>query len=277
MHALAFLATSLLASTALAAEYFIPANDPRFLYAGRTVVNADGSRSFDWEGTSIQISVKGTTYLKASFSISQSHFRTKFICDEPSSTLAGGDSNGFVLSEFWVDSVSCALANGTHYVAAGLDAATAYTVRLYHDLEPNFHGDASQGYGATGFVTFHGMYVDSVGAVNPAPAVTRRIEWVGDSITAGFGSRGAKPPCQPNQYTTSAYHSYSRMVCDELNATCSDISWSGKGMLFNCCDTGEAMPAYFLQTLGIGNHTRDWNFKTFIPDALAINLGTNGA
>ena len=37
------------------------------------------------------------------------------------------------------------------------------------------------------------------------------------------------------------------------------------------------MPAYWLQTLGGGNRTTDWNHARFVPDMLVINLGTNDA
>jgi hypothetical protein len=33
------------------------------------------------------------------------------------------------------------------------------------------------------------------------------------------------------------------------------------------------MPAYWLQTLGGGSYTTDWDFNRFKPDAVVINLG----
>jgi hypothetical protein len=42
----------------------------------------------------------------------------------------------------------------------------------------------------------------------------------------------------------------------------------------NCCDNGERMPSYYLQTLGGGSFTTDWAFPS-APDMLLINLGTN--
>lgn len=47
-----------------AAETFIPASDPRIWYAGRTQINADGSRSFDWEATSFYINTVKSSYVK---------------------------------------------------------------------------------------------------------------------------------------------------------------------------------------------------------------------
>ena len=45
-------------------------------------------------------------------------------------------------------------------------------------------------------------------------------------------------------------------------------------MYENCCDNGERMPSYYLQTLGGGSFTSDWAFPS-APDMLLINLGTN--
>ena len=46
------------------APKFIPAHDPACWYTGRTRTNADGSRSFDWEGTQLWLNVEGASYVK---------------------------------------------------------------------------------------------------------------------------------------------------------------------------------------------------------------------
>ena len=104
----------------------------------------------------------------------------------------------------------------------------------------------------------------------PAPAAPRSLEWVGDSLTAGFGSRGVSPPCETSQFSSSYYYSYSRYVNDYLQLDgYSTIAWSGKGMWKNCCDeNGETMPSYFLQTLGSSQFSEDWDFARFKPSAL---------
>ena len=55
--------------------------------------------------------------------------------------------------------------------------------------------------------------------------------------------------------------SYSRYIGDALGAATQAIAWSGKGVYKNCCDDGETMPQYFLQTFGAGNFTADWDFS----------------
>ena len=45
-------------------ENFIPASSPSCWYTGRTQINEDGSRSFDWEGTQLWVNVQGASYIK---------------------------------------------------------------------------------------------------------------------------------------------------------------------------------------------------------------------
>ena len=45
-------------------ESFIPAASPSCWYTGRTQINLDGSRSFDWEGTQLWVNVQGASYVK---------------------------------------------------------------------------------------------------------------------------------------------------------------------------------------------------------------------
>ena len=45
-------------------ELFIPASSPACWYTGRTQINPDGSRSFDWEGTQLWVNIMGASYVK---------------------------------------------------------------------------------------------------------------------------------------------------------------------------------------------------------------------
>jgi hypothetical protein len=53
------LSSLLLCAPVLAATNFIAANDPAITYQGRTLINADGSRTFDWEGVQIEVNING--------------------------------------------------------------------------------------------------------------------------------------------------------------------------------------------------------------------------
>ena len=87
--------------------------------------------------------------------------------------------------------------------------------------------------------------------LTPTPR-SRRIELVGDSISAGFGARGSSstPNCEVNSVTSGNYYTYNWKIAEYFKADLVPIAWSGKGMYKNCCDDGETMPSYYLQTLG---------------------------
>jgi GDSL-like Lipase/Acylhydrolase family len=265
---------SLTAISAFASETFLRASDPRIVASGRRYTDSSsGAATFDWEAVSFRVNVSGATYLKAVVSVPAGS-RSKFVIDEPWSTSAESngakDSDGFVLGDLmWADAATAGANGTTTLYAAGLDPSKQYELRLFHDLEPMFHGAECYGPGNATFIGFA-----SDGAFSAARKKTRLLEWVGDSLTAGFGSRGSTPPCAATQYSSSNFHSYSRLSCDALDAECSVIAVSGKGMFANCCDDLEKLPSYFLQTMGNEAYSKSWDFS-FIPDALVINAGTN--
>ena len=268
------------------APTWIPASDPRLTYLGRTRTNEDGSRTLDWEATSILVTLANATFLAARVAPNAPAgapdaraARTKLITDIVHSSLEAEHnfSQGFAASELWVDGVAGAYSNDTYVVAEGLESGESYTVRIFNAPEPLFHGTnangSTGGYGA-GTFTFFGLLLDGV-VLAPAPRAPRSLEWVGDSLTAGFGSRGVRPPCETSQLSSSNYYSYSRYVGDALGAATTVIAWSGKGMKVNCCDEGANMTTLYLQTLG-NDPTAMWDFDTATPpSALLINLLSN--
>ena len=56
-----------LAAALGAAAAFIPAGNPLLSYSGRQKINADGTRTFDWEGVTITATLASATYVRAFF------------------------------------------------------------------------------------------------------------------------------------------------------------------------------------------------------------------
>ena len=81
-------------------------------------------------------------------------------------------------------------------------------------------------------------------------------------------------PSYTHQCTRTTSRSY---VCEAFSANCTTVAVSGKGVYANCCDNGQLMPGYFLQTFGATTNTPDWDFSRWVPDALIINLGASRA
>ena len=113
----------------------------------------------------------------------------------------------------------------------------------------------------------------------------RRIEFLGDSITAGFCNL-----CDSTGTNTAATESYAdswaNLICQSFDAECHTSAWSGYGVVENCCGGKTLMSDVWRRTLASvpssnasdphgTNAGNVWNFSTWIPDVVVINLGTN--
>ena len=145
-------------------------------------------------------------------------------------------------------------------------AAGSHRVEVYRESEGN--------YGTSVFLGF------ADGTVLGAPAATRLIEIVGDSISAGYGNLGndVHPPwdvsCPFSLDTESAYQAYGWALARSLGADASIIARSGWGIYRdNTGSTANVLPSIYENTLGSQNTPR-WDFARK-PDAVVVNLGTN--
>ena len=131
------------------------------------------------------------------------------------------------------------------------------------------------------FVTFHGFLDGSGGAHLALPAVgpmeprRRRIEFFGDSITAGFcnlctfASSG-----QTGALLESYSHSWANIVCDGFAADCHTTAWSGYGIVENCCGGTTTLPMIWQRSLATLSNS-SWDFASWAPDVVVLNVGTN--
>ena len=105
--------------------------------------------------------------------------------------------------------------------------------------------------------------------------VTRRL---------GVGAAGAVDDQERRRLLVSStagaesyFYSWPNRVCDALGTECSSIVWSGLGLLTNWAGGGDLhAPQVYRQTLSTDWDTR-WDFQSWVPDALVINLGADGA
>jgi lysophospholipase L1-like esterase len=101
----------------------------------------------------------------------------------------------------------------------------------------------------------------------PAHRPARRIELLGDSITAGYGAEGAGPMCTGNVVAQeNEYLSYGALAAREVGAEHVTLAWAGR--------TTEEMATLYDRTLP-GKPASRWDFQRWTPDAVVINLGTN--
>ncbi|MGC9260869.1 MAG: SGNH/GDSL hydrolase family protein [Phycisphaerae bacterium] len=114
-----------------------------------------------------------------------------------------------------------------------------------------------------------GFELSAGGVVLPVAPSHRRLEVIGDSISAGFGNEAVNQYAKFSAQTENAYMAYGAIAARRLHAEYVCIAWSGK-----CLWPHNTIPAIYGRTLPeqVGSK---WNFSAWQPQAVVINLGTN--
>ncbi len=102
-----------------------------------------------------------------------------------------------------------------------------------------------------------------------------RIEYIGDSLTAGYGIECDSATQNFSAETESAWPTYAMEAARQLDAAPHLIAFSGKGAYQNYGgNLDEPMPVLYPRTL-TDDPSSAWDFAAFVPDVVVINLGTN--
>jgi len=107
---------------------------------------------------------------------------------------------------------------------------------------------------------------------------TQKIEFIGDSITCGFGDDDSETPCGKGSWFDqhNAFTSYAITVSGMLKTQYMLSSISGMGMYRNWNNPGPVISDIYR---GIYFEAYDslsrWDFKKYQPDLITICLGTN--
>ncbi|HEV8245227.1 MAG TPA: GDSL-type esterase/lipase family protein [Polyangiaceae bacterium] len=109
----------------------------------------------------------------------------------------------------------------------------------------------------------------------PPPLSNKRLEVIGDSISAGYGVECNDPAVGFSYATENHYKSYAAIAARELGAELMTMAWSGIGM-YRSHDgwTEDQMPVIYPRTIAIDKGSA-WDFSAFEPGAVIIHLGTN--
>lgn len=126
---------------------------------------------------------------------------------------------------------------------------------------------------------FHGMILDEGCTLPQAPQLpTRKIEFIGNSITCGFGIEGTHGKEKFRYDTQNQFYTYAAIASRRLQAQCFVVARSGIGVYRNCGgkvlgDKG-IMPDVYPYTL-FGTTGQLWDFSRYTPQVVCVNLGTN--
>jgi lysophospholipase L1-like esterase len=233
--------------SSIAQTQFIPASHESIRYVGRFDLSNPQEVRYDWSGVYIQFSFRGTE-CAVKMSDTGHNYYNVFVDDQPSKTIDVNSDTTIVIAQ----------NIGTHI----------HKIRIYKRTE------GSQGTGS-----FKGILIPENGEMLPWKDIpSRKIEFIGNSITCGYGTEGLSKSERFKPSTENNYLSYAPIMARAFKADYHIIAHSGMGVVRNYGYkekvSPNAMPDRF-------NRVYDekelplWNFRLWKPDVVVINLGTN--
>jgi lysophospholipase L1-like esterase len=113
----------------------------------------------------------------------------------------------------------------------------------------------------------------------PPRLSARRLEFVGDSITCGYGNEVSTDDPDNAPYTSrssNGHKAYGALTAALLGAQYSAVAYSGRGMSRNYGGGGgQVLPDMYLDSVPEEPTASRWDPASYVPDAVIINLGTN--
>ncbi|MFH1500159.1 MAG: SGNH/GDSL hydrolase family protein [Verrucomicrobiota bacterium] len=228
----------------------VPADSPHIRYSGRIDDAQPETVVFGWSGARVRMAFEG-------------------------------DSIGMHMDALHKNNWVNVLIDGRHVDKLLIEGKGGHQP-LASDLGPGPHTieivKATEG--MVGNLAFKGFTLPDDGQSLPWPKTeTRRIEFIGDSITCGYGieADGPNNPFLPE--TENFSDSYAAHAIRALDADYLVVARSGIGMLRNYGGPAEGnptdnMPAVYDRTL-FKNATPKWDTARFTPDVVCVNLCTN--
>ncbi len=131
----------------------------------------------------------------------------------------------------------------------------------------------------TGSARFEGFFVGPQDGALPAPSRPRRIEFIGDSHTVGYGVRSASHDCTEQQVhdLTDTSLAFGPILAARLDADYRIEAFSGRGVVrnYNGIAPGEPLPALFPRVIPGQDQPRVAPNDPWKPEVVVIGLGTN--
>jgi len=157
--------------------------------------------------------------------------------------------------------------------AAWSNSTTKTTYRIVDTAGPGEHNvqmyrNAEASFGA---ISFHDITVTNGKLAQSSFPFDKKIEIIGDSISAGYGNAGC-PWGPDNEKGSSAW---GPLAARKLGAVAHIIAVSGIGMVTSYSGaTEDQMPERYSYALPADKQSQ-WQYSQYIPDVVVINLGTN--
>lgn len=221
----------------------VPYNYAQIEYMGRIDSIPGAAINFYWSGTSAKINFIGTDVFVALSDTGDNYYN--LILDNDSIILLhpGAEKETYLVAEN--------LSKGEHSIEI-------FKRTQWSRGTTQFYGFSIEGHQA---------------AILPKPvAKQRKIEFYGNSITAGHAVEDTSIYDRPDSIFTNSYFSYSTITARHYDAQYTCICKSGIGITISWFPT--LMPEIY-DRINPFDSTSDWDFSLYTPDIVVVNLFQN--
>jgi lysophospholipase L1-like esterase len=199
---------------------------------------------------------------------------TQFVGDAIDIRLQETASGGVTATAYYdvsVDSqaptklMTC-VERGVYPLARNLSSGT-HTVRISKRTEAS-----------VGTATFLGFRVRPDTNLSRPAAPTRLLEFVGDSITCGYGNELSTTDPDSYKFTSTnenALLAYGAVTASALVADYVAVAISGRGMVRNYEGFSALTGPQYYELTGAESDWPAWDHSRYSPDVIVVNLGTN--
>ncbi len=236
----------------------VNASNPLISYNGRIDYRNKNDLSFSYPGVSIKLKFTGDAFdmLLQDMAMEDEQHTNYF-------NIIIDDGKPFV--------VKTSKKQKIYYLARDLDLRE-HTIEIIKRTESS-----------VGSVILHGFRLrrgNKLVALTDIPE--RKIEFIGNSITVGYGNEASiESPPKGNPSTgfrsvnENNYTAWGALTCRTLKARYSCVAYSGRGVYRNNTGSENGTMPLVYDYVNPDKTDAVWNHQRFIPDVIVVDLGTN--
>jgi len=226
-----------------AQDTLITADNPSINYYGRFDFSTPNAPRFNWSGSTIEFQVNSATTVGMELTDGAGYYDIE---------IDGKLQSPPVYAESW---------SSAKYTLATSLSSDSHVIHIIRRNEPYW-----------AIAAFGGIHLSDGGKIIPLEKPTRKMEFCGDSWTAGYFIED----CSDQQAHTNTNKSWARLTSKAFNAQDVILAESGIGLV-KSLGGKTCLPEKYggtFDTMGDAS-TPAWDFSAWIPDIVSIFLGIN--
>lgn len=224
-------------------DLIVSCKHPQIQYSGRIDTTRTDGADLYWSGTSIKLNFEGESIMA-------------LMKDE-----RGDNYYNVIIDDTLVMMIQPKTMQKEQILASGLEKGK-HSVEIFKRTEWD-----------RGKTTFYGFRIKGEGEILPkSPPKKRKIEFYGNSITAGYAVEDYSGKDSPEGTLTNNFLSYAYITARYFDAEYRCICKSGIGIMISWFPM--TMPEIYNRLIP-EDSTSKWDFTSYTPDIVVINLFQN--